>query len=443
MEKTQFEILEQLKAAVAAVREQLDILELRVSELEESAQQKQEDEPVVLEQPVEELVEEPVVESAPESEPQPVDLPLEGAVVPPVEIRADEPESEVAEMEAAEPEIPEMMILEDDIPVTEPEPEIAPVSVPDQDDFPFGEESDNLPSEETSKEVHHEEDHEPASVENLSFDPATEPVHEETTSEPFGMADAFDITLDDMDLSGLVDNLEEMELNPEPVAEEVEQLPEPEVVPEPVEEAPIEEIPVEEIPIEEVPVEELPVEDAPVEELEITPEPAPVAEIEIIPEPTVVEEVVPEPVPQPEPAPVVEEEPMILADAMAGFPDRSLIIVDEDGNEHFAPKMSINDIEKPKKAVMDVFSEKLRWKTDMPGTPVKNIISAISLNDRALFINTLFRQNPILFTNTIAQLNTMGSFEEALTYIAQEFPEWNMKGDGVYRFMMAVRRKLK
>jgi len=79
----------------------------------------------------------------------------------------------------------------------------------------------------------------------------------------------------------------------------------------------------------------------------------------------------------------------------------------------------------------------------MPGSPVSNIISAISLNDRVLFINTLFGEDPMKFRNTIDTLNAMGSIGEAIGYVLDEFPQWNLDSDVVYRFMMAVRRKLR
>ena len=79
----------------------------------------------------------------------------------------------------------------------------------------------------------------------------------------------------------------------------------------------------------------------------------------------------------------------------------------------------------------------------MAGAPVGNIISGISLNDRALFINTLFREDPILFQACIARFNAMASLGEVEAYIRGEFPEWKLDSEVVYRFMMAVRRKLK
>ncbi len=81
------------------------------------------------------------------------------------------------------------------------------------------------------------------------------------------------------------------------------------------------------------------------------------------------------------------------------------------------------------------------WKKDMPGMPVKNIISAISLNDRLQFVKTLFGEDASLFQETVSTLNGMQSFNEAEAYVLARFPGWKVSSDTVYRFMMAVRRK--
>jgi len=149
---------------------------------------------------------------------------------------------------------------------------------------------------------------------------------------------------------------------------------------------------------------------------------------------------------EPEPEPIVEPEPETVPEIPQEPIDISLdtdIAVDEVVP---MPKgESINDAVKHSmgKAVLDVMSDAYAWKTDMPGTPVKNIISAISLNDRVLFINTLFHEDPTLFHETISAFNAMGSLAEAESYIQEHFPGWNMKSGVVYRFMMAVRRRLR
>lgn len=96
----------------------------------------------------------------------------------------------------------------------------------------------------------------------------------------------------------------------------------------------------------------------------------------------------------------------------------------------------------PKKlAVIDVVPDAPSWKTDRPGVQVKNILSAISLNDRISFISGLFHKDPLLFQSTLNRINSMTSFQEAEEYVLRNFPEWKLDSDAVYRFMMAVRRR--
>lgn len=82
------------------------------------------------------------------------------------------------------------------------------------------------------------------------------------------------------------------------------------------------------------------------------------------------------------------------------------------------------------------------WHTDTPASPLSNILSGIAIRERGIFINVLFKENPQLFLDTVSALNAMQSLKEAEAYIKAGFPEWNLASDVVYRFMMAVRRKL-
>lgn len=104
------------------------------------------------------------------------------------------------------------------------------------------------------------------------------------------------------------------------------------------------------------------------------------------------------------------------------------------------PKVGIRS--EPKAAVIDAMAQKQAWRTDRPGTPVKDVRSAISLNDRILFINSLFGEDPMLFVNTLTTINSMTSLDDVVAYVMANFPAWNMESDVVYRFMMAVRRKM-
>ena len=96
----------------------------------------------------------------------------------------------------------------------------------------------------------------------------------------------------------------------------------------------------------------------------------------------------------------------------------------------------------PEPLPVDEETARLPWRTDKPGLPVKNIRSGISLLDRALFIGTLFKEDFALYDKTISRLNECGSLEEAIRYIRDNFPQWNLRSDVVYHFMMAIRKKL-
>ena len=98
---------------------------------------------------------------------------------------------------------------------------------------------------------------------------------------------------------------------------------------------------------------------------------------------------------------------------------------------------------KPRQAVIDSMTDRQAWRTDMPGTPVKDIRSAISLNDRILFINMLFGQDPMAFQDALTKINQMTSLDEVVDFVVNERPEWDFESETVYRFMMAVRRKIR
>ena len=87
-------------------------------------------------------------------------------------------------------------------------------------------------------------------------------------------------------------------------------------------------------------------------------------------------------------------------------------------------------------------TERLPWRLDKPGLSVKHIRSGISMYDRALFIGTLFKEDYALYDKTIGELDALTSLDEAVDYLLERFPDWNLKSDIVYNFMMAIRKKL-
>ena len=93
--------------------------------------------------------------------------------------------------------------------------------------------------------------------------------------------------------------------------------------------------------------------------------------------------------------------------------------------------------------IIDTMTDKQAWRTDMPGSPVKDVRSAISLNDRILFINKLVDEDPMEFQEAIGKVNSFETFAQVVEYISTEHSDWNLESDTVYRFMMAVRRKVR
>ena len=112
--------------------------------------------------------------------------------------------------------------------------------------------------------------------------------------------------------------------------------------------------------------------------------------------------------------------------------------------EIFQPEPAVCPVQKTveKPAVIDVMTEKQTWRTAMPGSPVKDVRSAIALMDRVLFINTLFGADAMAFQEALNQINQMQSLDEAVEYLAAIHPEWDFNSQTVYSFMMAVRRKV-
>lgn len=97
----------------------------------------------------------------------------------------------------------------------------------------------------------------------------------------------------------------------------------------------------------------------------------------------------------------------------------------------------------PAPILNEVLAPDCAWRKDMPGSPVRDIRSAIGLNDRVIFINLLFKEDAQSFVNALTRINSMENLDEAVAYVCTEHPDWDLNSELVYRFMMAVRRKLK
>ena len=199
----------------------------------------------------------------------------------------------------------------------------------------------------------------------------------------------------------------------------------------------------------EAPVEESDFTDMEIGVPDLSAEPAP----EPIPEPVEepaeepVEMDLPEPEPEPEPVPELVEEPAeepveeaIEMDLPAPEPVPTPV---PDPVEKPVEEPVVAPVEEPKPAPVPLEgTERLPWRLDKPGLPVKHIRSGISMYDRALFIGTLFKEDYALYDRTIGDLDALTGLDEAVDYLTERFPDWNLKSDIVYNFIMAIRKKL-
>ena len=188
---------------------------------------------------------------------------------------------------------------------------------------------------------------------------------------------------------------------------------------------PVEEVP-EEIPAPAEPSDDLPF-DLPVEE---TPVEEPVQEALVAAEPEI--ETVVEAASEPMTEDLPEE---ILLEDHAAEETAPIIVAEPE------PEVVVKPL--VKEAIIDAMTEKQAWRTDMPGTQVKDVRLAISLHERVLFINHLFSEDPMAFQTTVNKVNASASLDEVVEYVKETFPQWDLDSDLVYRFMMAVRRKIR
>lgn len=172
-------------------------------------------------------------------------------------------------------------------------------------------------------------------------------------------------------------------------------------------------------------------EEEPVEESDFT-------DLEIgvpdLPEPVAEEIPVPEPVA--EPVEVVEGPETQPEPVEMDFP------ADDLPEPEPTPEPEPEPAPKPAPVLPRPETERLPWRLDKPGLSVKHIRSGISMYDRALFIGTLFKEDYALYDKTIGELDALTSLDEAVDYLLERFPDWNLKSDIVYNFMMAIRKKL-
>lgn len=145
----------------------------------------------------------------------------------------------------------------------------------------------------------------------------------------------------------------------------------------------------------------------------------------------------PEAIPTETPAEAPAEAPVEIAEEAPAEPEVELDLFGE-------PVLRVNEKlgAGRSRSVGEKMEQKEAWRTAMPGAAVKDVRSAISLNDRVLFIRELFGGDAGLFQKAVDDINAMGSLDEMVAYVNERHPGWDLDSDTVYRLMMAVRRKL-
>jgi hypothetical protein len=111
--------------------------------------------------------------------------------------------------------------------------------------------------------------------------------------------------------------------------------------------------------------------------------------------------------------------------------------VKEGSKEILAEKLShshkfINETVKSR-TVMDVSSK-------LKATPIPSIQSAINLNDKFVFIRELFKNNNLLYNQTIERLNNAPNYNEAISIVEKEFG-WDMNDNLVSKLIELIKRK--
>lgn len=205
-------------------------------------------------------------------------------------------------------------------------------------------------------------------------------------------------------------------------------IPEPESEAEPEAEPETEDLPESEPEVEQEPAQEVE------QEPEDLPEAVPGLGTQTGPEPEAEPEQVAGTEPEPKPEDLPEEDGFSLFGGMA------------EEEEPKARKTKAPSEHRPysgHKVIADQKYGNEAWRKDMPGPEVKDVRSAISLNDRVMFISTLFRDDSMLFQDVINKINALTTLEKAVQYLKENFPEWDMDSELVYRFMMSVRRKIR
>ena len=72
---------------------------------------------------------------------------------------------------------------------------------------------------------------------------------------------------------------------------------------------------------------------------------------------------------------------------------------------------------------------------------ISNINENITLNQRFMFINTLFNGDDSLFSEVLNVLERKQSYQEAIQFLGDEFPHWDMEAEEVQEFIEIIGKR--
>lgn len=154
----------------------------------------------------------------------------------------------------------------------------------------------------------------------------------------------------------------------------------------------------------------------------------PITQPEPVKEPDPIVEAKPEPVVEPA-KPVQEEITFVVEEVAAPKVEAPSIPVEQPTAQPEQPKQ-----ETPKFAQVTDLGSKLAQK------PIKDIFSALSINERYMFRSQLFNNDQDLFMKSINTLNESKDFKTALEFIKTHF-SWDFESKDVQRFLSIVERR--
>ena len=154
-------------------------------------------------------------------------------------------------------------------------------------------------------------------------------------------------------------------------------------------------------------------------------------------------EVISEPITQPEPVkepdPIVEAKPEPVVEPAKPVQEEITFVVEEVEAPSIPVEQPTAQAEQPKQETPK-FAQVTDLGSKLAQKPIKDIFSALSINERYMFRSQLFNNDQDLFMKSINTLNESKDFKTALEFIKTHF-SWDFESKDVQRFLSIVERR--